>query len=215
MDTHDQSTQDRAIGRPSLQDPLLVGLERYWQTLRHASRVPARSDLNPNQIDAVLPHAFILQRVAPGTARFRVAGQRLHDLLKMDARGMPLSVLFDPQARETLQEMLEDAFNGPSILGLPLISHGTMMRPTVHAAMLLLPMQDDKGANNRLLGALVTPQMQHNRPRRFEIDPARHLRRENLGLSVATTTLQPKAPAPSKRPDASLHPALRLVVNNG
>ncbi len=215
MDTDDHTTAPHDLAKPTLRDPLLLDLERYWRTLRHASQIPARSDLNPNQIDDVLPHAFILQRVAPGMARFRVAGQRLHDLLKMDARGMPLSTLFDPQERNTVQDLIEEAFNSPAILGLPLISHGSLLRPTVHAAMLLLPMQDDKGQNSRLLGALVVPQMQYNRPRRFVIDPAGQLRRENLGLSLATATLRPKAPAQSKRPDAQQHPALRLVVNNG
>ncbi|MGJ8622399.1 MAG: PAS domain-containing protein [Yoonia sp.] len=213
---NDDQTEKSGLSRTDmLSDPLLASLESYWQTLRHARSIPARSDLQPNQIDAVLPHAFIVQRVAPGVARFRVAGQRLHDILKMDARGMPLSTFFLPEARETLAQLVEAAFQEPAILGLPLVSEGTFLRPAVHGAMLMLPMQDDQGRNNRLLGAFVSTAPAQARPLRFDIDPAASIRHETLGLSVVATTLHPKAATRRKEPDTLRHPALRLVVNNG
>lgn len=207
-----QSKERRNAQMPGLQDPVLQNLEHYWHTLRHAQQLPARTDIAPSKIDHALPHAFILQRVAPGTARFRVAGQRLHDLLKMDARGMPLSTLFMPDAREQLQSLLETAFTTPAIVGIPLMSPGSLLRPTLKATMLLLPLRDKDDRTTRILGALVTDQDPGTRPRRFSIPPDARIRHEPVGVQLDHKTLIHRAP--EKRPDV-LRPALRLVINNG
>jgi hypothetical protein len=203
------------VAQTGLNDPILTSLERYWRSLRHARHIPVRNDLNTNKRDSAQPHAFILQRVAPGTARFRVAGQRVHDMLKMDARGMPFSTLFHSEVREDIATLVETAFGEPAIIGMPLVSAGAFMRPKLHGAMLLLPMQDDKGETSRLLGAFVTPDIAQTRPRRFEINGNANIRHESLGLRLAATPLHHPVPVQSKRPDALQHPALRLVVNNG
>lgn len=213
MDTIDYSSGQRN-GRPSNQvDPILQSLEKYWQTLRHAQRLPARNDISPNQIDSVLPFAFILQRVAPGTARFRVAGQKLHEMLKMDARGMPVSTLFMPEARARIQELVEAAFSGPAIVSIPLVSPGTVIRAKVNATMLLLPMRDNTDQPTRVLGALVTDAKAGNRPHRFMIAQNALIRQEPVGVQLAATQLIPRKPVLVEKPDA-IRPALRLVVNN-
>ncbi len=193
-------------------DPILKNLELYWQKLRHAQRLPARNDVAPSQIDNALPNAFILQRVAPGTARFRVAGQRLHDLLKMDARGMPFSTIFLPEARDQAQSLLESAFSSPAIVSIPLISPATILRPALQGRVLLLPLRDSDNNTTRMLGALVTAPDTANRPRRFAINKEGRIRHEQIGLRLAPTPMFPNPP--SERPDA-IRPALRLVVNNG
>ena len=215
MEIIEHPTTRARSATPALNEPILTSLEKYWRTLRHAQHIPARNQVNPSKIDHALPHAFILQRVAPGTARFRVAGQRLYEMLKMDARGMPFSTLFLPEAHESIADFIEIAFGEPAILGLPLVSPSTLTRPKVEGAMLLLPMQDDAGQTNRLLGAFVTADAPQSRPRRFGINPNMPIRRESLGLKLATSRLPHAVPAQSKRPDTLLHPALKLVVNNG
>lgn len=190
---------------------VLQGVEDYWQTLRHADRLPARNDIAPDQIDDLLPHAFILQRVAPGIARFRVAGQRLHDLLKMDARGMPFSTLFAPQARDQLQELVEASFMDPAIISMPLRSASGLLRPEVNGTLLLLPMRDHQNETSRILGAIVTEPVTVTRPRRFVISQDRPLRRESLGTRSPATQLMQGVNR--KGPNAA-RPALKLVVNN-
>lgn len=215
MDIIDHPGKHQQASVPAMNDPVLTSIETYWRTLRHARHIPMRNDLDPTKIDRALPYAFILQRVAPGTARFRVAGQRIHDLLKMDARGMPFTTLFEPAARETVSDLIETAFAEPAILGLPLVSERAVLRPQLHGAMLLLPMQDDHGQTNRLLGAFVTPDAAQSRPRRFGINDQVQMRHETLGPKLVAARLKPRSPAENARPDASLQPALRLVVNNG
>ncbi len=212
MDKNEDSRERRSGLMPGHDDPILQSLEEYWHTLRHAQQLPARTDIAPSKIDHALPHAFILQRVAPGTARFRVAGQRLHDLLKMDARGMPLSTLFMPEAREQVQTLLEAAFTTPAIIGIPLASAGSLLRPALKGTMLLLPLRDRDDNATRVLGALVTDHDGGTRPRRFEIPQDARIRHEPIGVQLAHSTLIPRAPA--KKPDAA-RPALRMVVNNG
>lgn len=208
----EQSNERRSAQMPGLEDPVLQNLEHYWHSLRYARQLPARTDIAPSKIDHALPHAFILQRVAPGTARFRVAGQRLHDLLKMDARGMPLSTLFMPDARDQLQSLLETAFTTPAIVGIPLMSPGSLLRPSLKGTMLLLPLRDKDDRTTRILGALVTDQNPGTRPRRFSIPPRARIRHEPIGGQQAQKTLIHRMP--EKRPDA-VRPALRLVINNG
>jgi hypothetical protein len=212
MDMNDDMKERRGADMLGQSDPILKSLEQYWQTLRHAQRLPARIDVAPSKIDTALPHAFILQRVAPGTARFCVAGQRLHDLLKMDARGMPFSTIFLPDAREQAQSLLESAFSAPAVVCIPLVSPATLLRPALEGAILLLPLRDSDDNTTRMLGALVTQPHSANRPRRFMIPQGTRIRHEPIGLRLAPTPLFP--PAPDERPDAA-RPALRLVVVNG
>ena len=97
------STKAAVVGRPLLEE-----LEQYWRDLRGARRLPVRTEVNPAQIDAILPYSFILERVSPGNGRLRVAGQSLTTLLGMDARGMPLSVFFSAEARPLLADHRSD-----------------------------------------------------------------------------------------------------------
>ena len=211
-DMDDQPKEKRSAEMPGHDDPILRSLEQYWQTLRHAQQLPARTDIAPSKIDHALPYAFILQRVAPGTARFRVAGQRLHELLKMDARGMPMGTLFLPEARDQAQDLVEAAFAGPAIVGLPIESPGTLLRPALKGTMLLLPLRDRDNKATRMLGAVVTDQDGGSRPRRFTIPQGARIRHEPIGVQLAATQLIPRAR--KERPDAE-RPALKLVVNNG
>ncbi|WP_043699297.1 PAS domain-containing protein [Yoonia vestfoldensis] len=211
MSIYHDSPDARRHGLPGADCPILHSLENYWHSLRHARHIPARNDVAPHMIDAALPHAFILQRVAPGVARMRVAGQKIHDLLRMDARGMPISVLFGPDSRDSLRDLVETAFTQPAIVAASLLSAGQMFRPALPATILMLPLRDEKGATSRVLGALVCEGMTGNRPRRFDLAPGRLVRIDSLAINLASS--QP-APAQMQRPDAE-RPALRLVVDNG
>lgn len=214
MDFQDHITQRHQGQTFAMTNPILQNLERYWQTLRDAQHLPARSDIAPRQIDQALPNAFILQRVAPGIGRFRVAGQKLHELLKMDARGMPLGTLFLPQARDQVHDLVEAAFSGPAIVSIPLVSPGSLLRAQVNGTMLLLPMRDSADQPTRILGALVSDAQSNNRPHRFMIAEGAGIRHEPLADKTSATQMMHRAPRLTEKPDA-IRPALRLVVNNG
>jgi hypothetical protein len=205
--------QRRRSDVSDVQDATLQSLETYWKALRHAQRIPSRNDIEPRQIDAALPYAFILQRVAPGVARMRVAGQQLHDLLKMDARGMPISTFFDPNAQDEIAQLIETAFTAPAIISVPLVSSGSLLRHPLTGTMLLLPLRDAKGETSRILGGLVTQGTRGARPRRFQIAPEAAIRQEPLVPHLASAQSILGA-VNAKGPDTT-RPALRLVINNG
>ena len=187
--------------------PALGQLERHWQSLRHDIAIPKRADVNPSAIDAALPWTFVLHRVAPGVARMRVAGQKLHEVLGMDPRGMPLSAFFDADDRSTFSVHLEAMFSEPSLVQLPLHRSAGILRPAVTGTLLLLPLTDDQGEVTRAFGALVT-----NRPighrRKLRLNESQPIRQEPITIFTAPH------PAQMQRPDV-IRPALRLVVNNG
>lgn len=190
-------------------NPVLSNLEQYWQSLRKDGGIPARADVDPSAIDTALPHTFVLERVAPGVARMRVAGQQLHEILRMEPRGMPLSAFFAADDRSTLAVHLESAFAEPALVAIPVHVPTSLLRPAVKGAMLLLPMRDEYGDVNRVLGALVVNGKLTSRRRRLQIDDCQPMRIEPLKAFAPAPT--PKA----KGPDVVQRPALRLVVNNG
>lgn len=187
--------------------PALGQLEQHWQELHSSSSVPKRSDIDPSEIDAALPWAFVLHRVAPGVARLRVAGQKLHEILRMDPRGMPLSAFFAVDDRSTLAVHLEAVFSEPALVQLPLHRPAAFLRPAVTGALLIMPLADEHGEVTRAFGALVTDRPMSQRSR-LQLDDSQPMRQEPIKLFTAPQVSQ------MQRPNV-IRPALRLVVNNG
>lgn len=169
--------------------------------------IPKRADVDPNAIDAALPWTFVLHRVAPGVARIRVAGQKLHEILRMDPRGMPLSAFFDANDRSTMSVHLEEMFSQPALVQLPLHRPAGLLRPEVKGALLLLPLMDDQGEVTRAFGALVTDRPLGQK-RRIRLDDNQPIRHEPITMFAAPEAVE------MQRPN-TIRPALRLVVNNG
>jgi len=189
----------------------LQELESYWRELRGARRLPVRTEVEPARIDAILPQSFILEHVAPGIARIRVAGQALSALAGHDLRGMPLSALFDVNSRPALQQWLCRVFGGPAVLDLPLRQTGGFMRPARMGRMLILPLLGVEGAVTRAIGAVVSDGPFSARP--IEIHPVEPLRCEEIG-EVRPAPLRAVAGGGG----VAARPArreLRLVVSNG
>lgn len=195
---------------------VLEELERYWRDLRGARRIPVRSDVDPARIDSALPHAFILDRVAPGVARLRVAGQKLSSLIGMDARGMPLTAFFSADARDAVMAQTETLFSSPALISVALSSPRSLGRPRLSGQMLLLPLLGPDGTVSRALGAIMADGMIGRAPRRFDISTSEAVRIETLPdpkphlIPVAVNAGRVGAQVATK----SMRPALRLVVSN-
>lgn len=186
-------------------------LVAYWSALRATHPVPLRRDIDPRRIERALPSTFILERVAPGLARFRVAGTRLADLMGMDVRGMPVSALIEPGSRAAFADALEGLFDRPSQLRLQLQSGGGFGRPALNGAMVILPLRCDRGDVSRALGGIVTDAPVGRVPRRFAIAGCQA--EPVLSAAAAHDAEEPEAPLPRpSRPGGAPH--LRLVVSN-
>lgn len=202
-------------------------LRAYWEALRRGRLVPARSDVNPRGIERSLEYAFILERVAPGMARFRLAGMHLTDLMGMEVRGMPLGALFVPAGRQRLSDALETVFQGPAVSELALAAETGIGKPPLAARLLLLPLKSDLGDVTRALGCLVAEGEIGRRPRRFEVTGAevtpllsdipqfapadRAPRAPVAGFADPPATFAPPAPA-APMPDPALTPEERRAL---
>lgn len=155
--------------RPAPRFPHVAQVEAYWDALRGARLLPDRSEVDPRGIERALEYAFILEQVAPGVARLRIAGGHLSDLLGMEVRGMPLSAFFMPEARIDLAAILEQVCTTPSIATLSLQAETGIGKPALDARLLLLPMTDAFDRITRILGCLDSQGGVGRAPRRFTI----------------------------------------------
>ncbi|PWR02994.1 PAS domain-containing protein [Meridianimarinicoccus roseus] len=153
-----------------MKHPAVAQIEAYWEALRGDRNVPLRSEVDPRGIDQALENAFILERIAPRVARFRLAGMHLNDLMGMEVRGMPVTSLFTNEARSTLTDILEHVFEEPSKARLRLTGETGIGRGVVTGEMILLPLRSDLGDISRALGCLVTDgRISGRAPQRFTI----------------------------------------------
>ena len=148
---------------------MLAEVRAYWEGLREGGALPRRDQLDPRGIAGALENTFLLERVAPGIARFRLAGMQLHDLMGMDVRGMPLTTLIEPAGRSRLTEALEPVFAAPGIMELWLEGERSIGRPMLEGRMLLLPLMSSRGVSDLALGCLALDGALGRAPRRFAI----------------------------------------------
>lgn len=235
-------TSHRATSRlDQAEIDILRSLEMDWRNL--TAREGGTGRFDPAQLETALPHSFMLERTAPGSVRLRVAGQRLHQLLKMDPRGMLFTAFFNAGARDTIMRLTETAFDQPAIVGIPLTASRGLGRKALRAEALLLPMQDADGLLTKVMGALVVsgdigarglrfdlakdqpvrcdgirrPMVERRRYRDMPADPppARPSLHPQPKVTPLTTKKpeQPLKPLPTPAPKPR-RPALRLVVDN-
>ena len=166
-------------------------VRRYWDALRGERLLPLRSEVDPRGIEGALDSAFVVERIAPGIARFRLAGSHLVDLMGSEVRGMPLSVLFAGESRPELAEAVEGVFSGPETLRLTLSGERGLARPTMSAQMILLPLRSDLGDITRALGCLVSEGPIGRAPRRLVIRSV-----ERVDVLDACRPVPQRAPQP-------------------
>ncbi|MEO0830872.1 MAG: PAS domain-containing protein [Pseudomonadota bacterium] len=183
--------------------PAVTELEAYWNDLRGTRAVPMRSEIDPRRIEDCLEFAFILERIAPGLARFRLAGTHLNDLIGMEVRGMPITSIFAPSAREKMGEALEEVFTGPSVVSVSVSADRGFGKPPLDGRLLLLPLKSDFGDVSRALGCLVTSGQIGRAPRRFVV---KELQKTAITSDLSGTPVAPadRKPTPEPRPAAGL-----------
>jgi len=200
--------------------PALNTMRAYWEALREGRDMPARADIDPRGIENALEHAFIAERIAPGIARFRIAGMHLQELMGMEVKGMPLTALMEPETRTSFAADLERVFARPAIVEFALHSPAGFGRPGLDGRMLLLPLRGEDGAVSCALGGLAMAGKVGRAPRRVEpvqirLTPveaaqpavdAKSPAPQASGFAEPPATFAPAAPAP--------RPYLRLVKSD-
>jgi hypothetical protein len=155
-------------------------------------------------------------------ARIRVAGHNIAKLVGVEPRGLPLTAALPPDARAAMVYCIEAAFNGPSIVELPLEAPRAVDQPKLQGKIMLLPLRDDHGRVSRVLGVLVMSGRRGIGGRRFKICDKTAVRVEHIEEPIAglhavvggktTATRHSLRVLDTKK--AQNKPALRLVVSN-
>lgn len=147
----------------------LTEVEAYWEGLRMGDAVPRRADIDPRGIENALEYAFVLERIAPGLARLRIAGMHLGDLMGMEMRGMPISAMVQPTGRTGFARTLEAVMSRPAVARITLSAQTGIGKPSLDGRMLLLPLLSDMGEITRVLGCFETHGQIGRAPRRFSV----------------------------------------------
>ncbi|WP_170607017.1 PAS domain-containing protein [Ruegeria arenilitoris] len=185
--------------------------EAYWTALLTGGEVPMRSQIDPRGLENILEYTFVLERIAPGLARFRLAGSHLTKLAGMEVRGMPLTAYFEPSARGAVTRHLDRVFSQPAIAELGLVSSGKLGRAKLQARMLLLPLKSDLGDISRALGVLVSDGPIVSTPRRFTIAENKIRTVHDIQKPPVRSGLQNMGLAEEQAEFKSAPPHLRLV----
>lgn len=170
---------------------IMSELRSYWEGLRQGRAIPARAEVEPRGIRRALDYTFILERIAPGAARFRLAGRHLVELLGMEVRGMPVCSFMNTNSRGRLSDVLECVFRGPQIAEIHMESTASYGRPRLEGRMLLLPLRSDLGDVTRVLGCLISKGQIGQGPRRFDLLEDLH-----HPVIAGAKVLEPTASAP-------------------
>lgn len=184
----------------------LAEVRAYWEGLRVAGGIPPRSAIDPRGISGALDRVFLAERIGAGLAQIRLAGTVLNSLAGMDARGLPLSCLFQPAARPELAGIVGRVFDAPLAADLLLVAAPEPGRPQVQARLILLPLLDAGGICSLILGCFGLQGEVGRTAKRFAIG---HSVEERLLLDPPGAT-----PVPEATPDKGKHHAhLRLVYS--
>ena len=172
--------------------PAISQVDAYWEGLRDGRLMPDRAEIDPRGLESALEFTFILEHIAPGVGRIRVAGMHLSDLLGMEVRGMPLTALFAPAARDRLSRTLEAVVNEPQVADLTLTSDRGIGRPSLNARLYLAPLGNLGNSVPRVLGCLQAVGKIGHGPRRFGIEQVQMRR---IVATTAASRLPDAAPA--------------------
>jgi hypothetical protein len=189
--------------------PSLDKIEQYWNLVRSNRLVPSRAEIDPRGLEGVLSHAFILERITGGLARFRIAGSHINDLTGLELRQMPISALFLPNSRQILSDALVAVFEEPSMVRLRIESKGGFGREKMTGEMILLPLRSDTGQIDRVLGGIVMDGKIGRTPRRIEI--LGQSRQSLVGYAGSQHAPANEVPNPKATPKAPLAPMNRSV----
>jgi hypothetical protein len=195
-----------------MSNPILKDLHSYWETLRAGRIAPYRAEIDPRQFESALESMFILERVSQETARLRLAGMRLCNLMDMEVRGMPLRTFMVPGDRENVDTVLKNVMDMPVVAHLELESLDNDHRRS-RAQMLLMPLRSDFGQINRVLGCLVDEQEFYSAPVHYSILTTQLTPIETRDMASENTEL-PGFAEPAEVFDPKPRPAFKAIEGN-
>jgi hypothetical protein len=88
-------------------DPRIEALYEYWDGLRRGRAMPARADIDPVAIPALLPHIVMYDVTANGLYTIRLVGEEVVNFVGRNATGSPAGAIMPPRAAELIVKILD------------------------------------------------------------------------------------------------------------
>jgi hypothetical protein len=134
-----------------MHNPKTQALFYYWMGLRQNRRAPNRGDIEPRQIKQLLPNIFILEHLDSDHNVFRLAGTSLCERYGREFRAHNFLSLWRGDDRRQMREFVNTSLLDAAP-GYVTFRGETIDRLAVDCEMLLLPMMDETGSMNRIIG---------------------------------------------------------------
>lgn len=124
----------------------------YWNRVRGTRKVPRRLEIEPSRLAAILPEAFILERVSPESFRFRLAGTKLCEQFGRELRGSNFLDSWGDEDRFTLKRRLASIADGGAVGLFEFEAYGHRDE-AVHYEVLIVPLIQNESID-RFLGTM-------------------------------------------------------------
>jgi hypothetical protein len=135
-----------------MNDLMITSLKTYWERLRAGRIAPFRAEIDPREFEIALENMFIVERIAPGNLRIRLAGMKVCEMMGMEVRGMQPALFIAEEDRARFDRLLDVVMSEPAVVEIRLEAPS---RPAAYrATMLLMPLRSDFGEVNRVLGCM-------------------------------------------------------------
>jgi hypothetical protein len=122
-----------------MNDMMITSLKTYWERLRAGRIAPYRAEIDPREFEIALENMFIVERIAPGNMRIRLAGMKVCEMMGMEVRGMQPGLFITEDDRDRFDRLLEVVMGEPAVVELGLEAPA---RPVAYrATMLLMPLR--------------------------------------------------------------------------
>ena len=129
-------------------------LFEYWSDLRGGRTAPYKSEVTVQGIGRTLASStFVLEKLADGTRRFRLAGSGLYDVFGLELRGMSAHTMVELDGRERLDSLLDHCLSGPSVCVIDCQAQAPE-GAELSIEILLAPLRSDFDQLSRILGAV-------------------------------------------------------------
>ncbi len=135
-----------------IEDKRLLALYRYWESKRGERTMPARADIDPTEIPALLPIILLVDVMETGTYRYRLAGTEIVGTFGHDITGKTFAeVLPGGKYLEYITSLVNDVVSN----GRPLYSESAFLSKEHFGRQvrrLVLPLSADGQVVDMILG---------------------------------------------------------------
>lgn len=134
----------------SVTDARLSHALSCWQRWRGSHACPARSDVEPADLDSLLPNLFMADLLADGRIRYTLAGRTVRDQLGFELTGLHADELFAGGDLDRINRIYGELRGGNG--------HVSVQRwlrqgePVMRFRSLLLPLATDRRRPDSMLG---------------------------------------------------------------